>query len=485
MTAVNDVPSFTKGPDQAVNEDAGAQTVNNWATNISAGPADEAGQTLTFLVTTNNDALFSVLPAVSASGTLTYTPASNANGNATVTVRLQDNGGTTNGGQDTSAVQTFAITVTAVNDVPSFTKGPDQTVNEDAGAQTVSNWATNISAGPADEAGQTLTFLVTTNNDALFSVLPAVSASGTLTYTAAANANGNATVTVRLQDNGGTANGGQDTSAAQTFAITVTAVNDVPSFTKGPDQTVNEDAGAQTVNNWATNISAGPADEAGQTLTFLVTTNNDALFSVLPAVSASGTLTYTPAANANGSATVSVRLQDNGGTANGGQDTSAVQTFAITVTAVNDVPSFTKGPDQTVNEDAGAQTVNNWATNISAGPADEAGQTLTFLVTTNNDALFSVLPAVSASGTLTYTPAANANGSATVTVRLQDNGGTANGGQDTSAAQTFAITVTAVNDVPSFTKGPDQTVTRTPVRRPSITGRPTFRRGRRTRPDRR
>ena len=164
-------------------------------------------------------------------------------------------------------------------------------------------------------------------------------------------------MTVRLQDNGGTANGGQDTSAAQTFTITVTAVNDVPSFTKGPDQTVNEDAGAQTVNNWATNISAGPADEAGQTLTFLVTTNNDALFSVLPAVSASGTLTYTPAANANGNATVTVRLQDNGGTANGGQDTSAAQTFAITVTAVNDVPSFTKGPDQTVNEDAGAQTV--------------------------------------------------------------------------------------------------------------------------------
>ena len=94
---------------------------------------------------------------------------------------------------------------------------------------------------------------------------------------------------MRLQDNGGTAERWSAIrSAAQTFAITVTAVNDVPSFTKGADQTVNEDAGAQTVNNWATNISAGPADEAGQTLTFLVTTNNDALFSVLPAVSATG-----------------------------------------------------------------------------------------------------------------------------------------------------------------------------------------------------
>ena len=55
--------------------------------------------------------------------------------------------------------------------------------------------------------------------------------------------------------------GGADTSAAQTFTITVTAVNDVPSFTKGADQTVNEDAGAQSVTGWATAISAGPSDE--------------------------------------------------------------------------------------------------------------------------------------------------------------------------------------------------------------------------------
>ena len=86
---------------------------------------------------------------------------------------------------------------------------------------------------------------------------------------------------------------------------------------------------------------------------------------------------------------------------------------------------------------------------MSPGPADEASQALTFLVTTDNDGLFSVLPAVNATtGTLTYTPAANASGSATVTVRLKDDGGTANGGVDTSGPQTFTITVNAVNDAP-------------------------------------
>ena len=68
-------------------------------------------------------------------------------------------------------------------------------------------------------------------------------------YTLANNANGTATVTVFLQDNGGTAGGGKNKNAvAQTFMITATAVNDAPSFTKGADQTVNEDVvGVQTI----------------------------------------------------------------------------------------------------------------------------------------------------------------------------------------------------------------------------------------------
>ena len=66
----------------------------------------------------------------------------------------------------------------------------------------------------------------------------------------------------------------------------------------------------------------------------------------------------------------------------------------ITVTPVNDVPSFTAGADQSVLEDAGPQSVPAWATDLSAGPANESGQALTFTVTTNNDGLFSQMPAI-------------------------------------------------------------------------------------------
>src|SRR5207245_10799908 len=55
----------------------------------------ESGQTAQFIVTNNtNSGLFSSAPGISASGTLTYTPAPDANGSATITVVLKDNGGT-------------------------------------------------------------------------------------------------------------------------------------------------------------------------------------------------------------------------------------------------------------------------------------------------------------------------------------------------------------------------------------------------------
>ena len=404
---------------------------------------------MSFNVSNNNTSLFSTQPDVSSSGVLSFRPAASQSGSATVTVSLTDSGGTANGGDDTSPTQQFTITVTGTNDPPSFTKGADQTRLEDAGPQSVSGWATGISPGPPDESGQNVTFVVTNNNTGLFSTDPAVSPSGTLTYTPAANRNGSATVTLHAHDDGG---GSTDDSPAQTFTITITQVNDVPSFTKGANQSVAENSGTRTVSGWASSISEGPSNESGQTVSFIVTNNNTGLFSTDPAVSSSGTLTFTPAASQVGSATVSVSIKDNGGIANGGDDTSAVQTFTISVTGVNDPPSFVKGADQTDLEDAPAQSVSGWATAISPGPSDESGQTVTFVVSNNNTGLFSAQPAVSSGGTLTYTPALNANGSATVSLHAHDNGG----GTADSPTQTFTITIAAVNDPPTFTKGADQ-----------------------------
>jgi len=571
VTAVNDPPSFTKGADQNINEEAGAQTVSGWASAISVGPANEAGQTLTFTLTTTNPSLFVVAPAVNpGSGNLTYAPAPNANGSATVFISLQDNGGTANGGVNTSITQTFLINVAAVNDVPTFVGGSNQSVAEDSSAQTVTNWATAVRPGPAsaaDESGQALTFnIVSNSNPGLFSAGPTVTANSppypttaNLNYTPALNANGTATLVINLQDNGGTANGGVDTSTTFTFTITLTpvndpptavddtatvnegsgatalnaltndysanvdglgepltittlglasngtviiigggtdvtyqpnadffgsdsftytvsdgafsdtalvnvtvnAINDQPSFTPGPNQNVLEDVGAQSVPGWASALSPGPANESGQTLTFIVTSTDPSLFSAQPALAVAGSngdLTYTPASNVFGSATVFVTLQDNGGTANGGDDSFGPLTFTITVTGVNDEPTFTNGGDRTALEDSVPQNFAGWGAPVSPGP-NESGQSLTFTITNTNNSLFSAQPDIDElTGNLTFTPAPNANGSATMFATLFDDGGTANGGDDTSATQTFSITITAVNDEPSFTMSATLTV---------------------------
>jgi len=458
VDAVNNAPSFTKGTDQSVNEDAGPQTVNPWATAIDDGDPGVT-QALTFNVTGNtNPGLFSAGPSVSPTGVLTYTPAAHASGTANLALTLSDDGGTANGGIDTSAPQSFTVTVNPINDTPAFSPGPNQSVDEDSGAQSVISWATAIDDGDP-ESTQTLTFNITGNtNPSLFSTGPAVSPSGDLTYEPAANASGIATITLTLSDNGGLANGGADTSAPQIFTITVNDINDPPAFVAGPNQTVNEDAGAQTVSPWATAIDDGDPG-ATQTLTFNITCNtNPSLFSAGPSVSPTGVLTYTPAANASGTASITLSLSDDGGTANGGDDTSDAQSFTIAVNALNDAPSFIAGPNQSVNEDASAQSVSPWATAIDDGDP-ESTQALTFNITGNtNPGLFSAPPAISPTGTLIYTPALNAFGSATITLTLSDNGGTADGGVDTSAPQSFTITINAVNDAPSFTAGPNESV---------------------------
>ena len=312
---------------------------------------------------------------------------------------------------------------------------------EDTGAQSIAAWATAKSPGPADEASQSLSFTASANTPALFAVQPAIAATGELTYTPAPNANGLATITVTAFDNGGSANGGTDTSAPLSFTIAITAVNDAPSFSAGASQTVREDDGAQSVSGWATAMSPGPANEASQTVSFTASADTPALFTVQPAIASDGTLTYTPAPDANGLATITVTALDNGGTANGGINTSTAATFTITVDPVNDAPSFNAGSNQSAVSLLGAQIVPGWATGITPGPADESSQNVTFIVSSTNGGLFAVQPAIAPDGTLTYTPALLALGTATVTVRVRDDGGSSGGGSDTSAPQTFTITI--------------------------------------------
>jgi VCBS repeat-containing protein len=246
---------------------------------------------------------------------LTYTPAANYNGTDSFTFVAND-------GQTNSAIATVSITVIPVNDPPNTNNwaGGNYTTSEDT-ALTVA--APGVLAGVVDGDADTLSVAVAT---AVAHGSLSLNPNGSFTYQPATNFNGADSFTFSISD-------GQTNVGPLTVNITVLPVNDAPSFVKGADRLLPENAPAQSIAGWASNVSAGPANEADQTVAFQVSNDNQALFAVQPAVSASGTLTFTPAAGTFGTAKVSVVARDNGGTANGGVDISAPQTFAITLNA--------------------------------------------------------------------------------------------------------------------------------------------------------
>jgi hypothetical protein len=155
-----------------------------------------------------------------------------------------------------------------------------------------------------------------------------------------------------------------------------------------------------------------------------------------------GSFNYTPVANYNGPDAFTY-------VANDGSTNSTAATVSITVNPVNDPPSFTVGPNQTATAGMEQQTVNPWATNISAGPAEESStQTVSFVVTkivTNTlQPAFApggdptIAPSNSPTpGALTYTPIAAVvtQTIATVSVKAVDSAGAE------SATQDFTITI--------------------------------------------
>jgi VCBS repeat-containing protein len=266
-------------------------------------------------------------------------------------------------------------------------------------------------------------------------------------------------------------NDGSIDSNTVTTTLTVVSVNDAPSLTAVDPPAVLEDAGLQTVNDWAT-FNAGTDESAQSVAAYIVSdVSNPGLFSTPPAVAADGTLTYTPAANANGTSTFKVAVQDNGGTANGGVDTSTAQTFTITVTAVNDAPVNTVPAEQSVNEDTELMFSSGNGNALSVTDIDAGANTIQVTVSALNGTITPAASGASLSGSgtasatitgtlaqvnsalngLKYKGNANFNatrGSETLTIVTNDQGNTGSGGA-LSDTDTVNITVNAVNDAPS------------------------------------
>ncbi|MDD5141457.1 MAG: Ig-like domain-containing protein, partial [Verrucomicrobiales bacterium] len=198
-----------------------------------------------------------------------------------------------------------------------------------------------------------------------------------------------------------------------TYTVPLNAVNQPPTLNALGNVTINENAGLQTVN--LSGISSGAANEI-QTLTVTAVSSNPALIPTptvnYTSANSTGSISFSPAINASGIATISVTVNDGGASNN-----VVTQTFTVSVNAVNSQPTLNALGNLTLNENAGLQTVN--LSGITSGAANET-QTLTVTAVSSNPALIPTptvnYTSANSTGSISFSPAINASGIATISV---------------------------------------------------------------------
>ena len=252
-------------------------------------------------------------------------------------------------------------------------------------------------------------------------------------------------------DDGGTADGGRDRSAPQTFAVTVLPVDDAPSFARRQRRERQRGRRAAEPRLGDRHL-AGPG-QRGRPARHLrdhhrqpLTVRDRRTTLDQP----DGTLSFAAAPFTSGTARVDVTATDDGGTANGGLDASPTATFTITVTPVNQPPTLHRRPATRPCSRTPARRRFNGPRRSRRRPRRSRLRPSCFDVATTTRRCSASQPAIGPTGVLTYTPAADANGTAH---RHRARTGQRRHRQRRRRHDrpTFTITVTPVNDAPSFT----------------------------------
>ena len=408
---------------------------------------------------------------------VTVTAASNFIGTSTLTLTTSDQGNTGGGGagQDVDGIN---ISWVSVNDPPVNTVPGAQATDEEApltfstgngnvlrvsdldvsagllqvtlsastGTLTLSNpGAVSFSSGDGTaDSSMTFTGTLASINGALDGAV----------YTPVANFTGAATLTLLTSDLGNSGSGGTRTDS-DTVAITVAGTNDAPVNAVPGMQVTNEDVVRVFSIANANGISVSDVDAASLQLTLSASSGSLSLplktgltfqagdGTADPSMTFTGTiasinaalngLSFTPAANFFGAATLTVLTSDLGASGVGGTRVDE-DTIAISVSAVNDPPDAINDT-LTIDEDSPATNVFVLA-NDSALP--DLGETLDLTaVSTPAHGTASIN-----GNSIAYTPAANYRGSDTFTYTISDG----HGAEDSASV---AVTVLSVNDSPT------------------------------------
>ena len=214
-------------------------------------------------------------------------------------------------------------------------------------------------------------------------------------------------------------------AAAANFA----AVAKAPTVSDIANQTIAEDSSSVTVN-----FTVADAEIPAANLTLSRSSSNQGLIPdaniTFGGSGASRSVTFVPLANQNGTATITVNASD--GTSLGSDS------FVVTVTSINDLPTLSGLGDVTINEDS-TTTIN-----FTVGDVETPVANLTVSATSTNQNLIPDAALVAggsgANRTFTLIPRANANGTSLIRVMVNDGAAT--------ITNSFLLTVSPVNDAP-------------------------------------
>lgn len=227
--------------------------------------------------------------------------------------------------------------------------------------------------------------------------------------------------------------------ATTSATVTVTDDDSAPTISAIDDQAVDEDTATGALD-----FTVGDTDDGAAAVTVSASSSNQDLVAdaniVVSGSGASRSVVVTPGAEKSGDTTITLTVSD--GT------NEAVETFTLTVSAVDDAPVFAAAiADQTIDEDGSTDVLDFMVDDVDTNADD--------LVVTATSSDEDILPdtgiELGGSGsdrTIQLTPAADANGDVTVTLTVSDG--------NSEASTTFTLTVNAVEDEPT---GGDVTTT--------------------------
>jgi hypothetical protein len=200
--------------------------------------------------------------------------------------------------------------------------------------------------------------------------------------------------------------------------------NTAPTISNVADLSISEDSATSAIA-----FTVGDAETSASALPVSISSSNQALVPntavVLVGSGASRTVTVTPMSNQFGSATITLTVSDG--------ILTASDTFVLTVTSSNDLPTITALSDQTIPL--------NSSTSAQLFSVDDLETPVTALAITKGSSNLALVPlsSINISGTgiyrtVTVTPATDKVGSAIITLGAQDSG--------TTATTSFVVTVT-------------------------------------------